>query len=43
MIREYARLRHINEEEALSYALLARRRFWTRYQRKHEMDFKLEL
>lgn len=43
MIREYARLRQINEEEALSYALLARRRFWTRYQRKHEMDFKLEL
>ena len=43
VIREYARQRQIDEEEAIAYALKQRARFWKRYRRKHEMDFKLEL
>lgn len=43
MIREYAAARGFDEEEALAYAMEERRKFWTRYQKKHEVDFRLEL
>lgn len=43
LIRKYAFIRHFNEEEALNIALEARKRFWTRYQKKHEVMFDLEL
>lgn len=43
MIREYAAARGFNEEEALTYALEERRKFWTRYQKKHKVKFALEL
>ena len=43
LIRKYASIRHFNEEEALNIALAARKRFWTRYQKKHEVMFDLEL
>ena len=43
LIRAYAKNRHFNEEEALNIALAARKRFWTRYQKKHEVMFDLEL
>lgn len=42
LVREYARLRHFDEEEALGIAFAARERFWTRYQRHHEMPFPYE-
>ena len=43
LIRKYASIRHFNEEEAMNIALAARKRFWTRYQKKHEVMFDLEL
>lgn len=43
MIREYARLRGFDEEESVEFALGERRKFWTRYRKKHNVDFRLEL
>ena len=43
LVREYARQRHYDEASAVSLVMDARRRFWTRYQRKHQVAFKLEL
>ena len=43
LIRAYAKNRHFNEDEALRIALAARKRFWTRNQKKHEVMFDLEL
>lgn len=42
-VREYARLRQFDPDICERIALQARARFWTRYQRKREMEFKLEL
>lgn len=43
LITEYAIARHFNVDAALAIAIPARARFWKRYQRKHEIEFKLEL
>lgn len=43
LIRAYAKNRHFNEEEAICIALSARERFWTRYRKRHEVLFDLEL
>ena len=43
LIRAYAKNRHFNEEEAIRIALSARERFWTRYRKRHEVMFDLEL
>lgn len=40
---EYARLRGFDPDEAVEITLRARRKFWIRYQRKREVEFKLEL
>ena len=42
-VRAYAKNRHFNEEEAIRIALSARERFWTRYRKRHEVMFDLEL
>lgn len=42
LVREYARLRHFDEEEAFTIAFVAREKFWTRYQRHHEIPFPYE-
>jgi len=41
--RHYATCRGYDADRAEAIALEARRRFWTRYQRKHEVKFTLEL
>lgn len=43
MIREYARLRGFDESEAVDFALDARRSFWMKYRKRHDIHFKLEL
>ncbi len=43
LVSEYARLRKINVYDALRITLDARRKFWKRYQRHREIEFKLEL
>ena len=43
LVEEYARLRGFDVQEALNLVLDARKKFWTRYQKKHEVPFKLEL
>ncbi len=40
---EYARLRGFNEQEAIGIVMDCRRKFWTRYRKRHEIKFKLEL
>ncbi|MDD6553273.1 MAG: lipopolysaccharide kinase InaA family protein [Prevotellaceae bacterium] len=41
LVRDYARRRHFNEEEAVAIALKARRKFWTRYLRHHEKPYPM--
>lgn len=43
LVQEYARLRGFNAEESVAIAMAERRRFWTRYQQKHKVEFQLEL
>ena len=43
VVREYARLRGFNPDACEKLALQARKRFWQIYQRKHSVDFNLEL
>lgn len=43
IVSAYARARGFDEGESLKIALDGRRRFWTHYQRKHNVDFPLEL
>ncbi|MGI6243731.1 MAG: lipopolysaccharide kinase InaA family protein [Prevotella sp.] len=43
LISEYAKLRNEDPDKALAIAMPARAKFWRRYQRKHEIPFKLEL
>ncbi len=43
LVAEYARLRGFNEQEAIGIAMDCRRKFWARYSKHHEMEFKLEL
>ncbi len=43
LVREYARLRHFDEKKAEALTMKAREKFWTRYQKKREVEFKLEL
>ena len=41
--RSYANARGFDEEEAVRLTMQARTAFWTRYQRRHPVDFPLEL
>ena len=41
--RSYARARGFDEEEAVRLTMQARTAFWTRYSRRHPVEFKLEL
>lgn len=41
--RSYARNRQFDEQQAIRLTLQARTSFWTRYQRRHPVDFPLEL
>lgn len=41
LVRDYARLRHFDEDEAVAIALAARRKFWTRYLRHHEKPYPM--
>ena len=43
LVEEYARQRGFDPQACVEIAMLARRRFWTHYQKKREMEFKLEL
>ena len=43
LVEEYARLRGFDIAAATALTMKARKRFWTRYQKKREMEFKLEL
>lgn len=43
LAKEYARIRHFDENECIRLVLFYRARFWKRYGRKHEIEFKLEL
>ncbi len=43
LVREYARLRGFDLEAAEGVVMRERIRFWTHYQKKREMEFKLEL
>lgn len=43
LVAEYARLRGFDEQEAIGIAMDCRRKFWTRYGKRHEVEFKLEL
>lgn len=41
--REYARLRGFSPDECEAVTMLHRKRFWKRYMKKREIEFKLEL
>lgn len=43
LAKEYARIRNYDEAKAIDYVLRKRRKFWTRYSKKHEIPFQLEL
>ena len=43
LVREYASLRKFDVEAAERVTMAERRRFWAHYQKKREMEFKLEL
>ena len=43
LAEEYARLRDFDPQACVNVTMEARRRFWTHYQKKREMEFKLEL
>lgn len=43
LVSEYALLRNANVEEAVEYVMKARAEFWTKYGKKHEIPFPLEL
>ena len=43
LVREYARLRSFDPQEAEDVLMKERRRFWKHYQKKREMEFPLEL
>ena len=42
-VREYARIRGFNPDECERLALQYRAEFWKRYQKKHPVEFNLEL
>ena len=43
LVEEYARQRGFSPQACTDITMQARARFWTRYQKKREMEFKLEL
>ncbi len=43
LVEEYARLRGFDPEKCVAVVMKERVRFWTHYQKKREMEFKLEL
>lgn len=43
LVEEYARLRGFDTQVCVETTMQARCRFWTHYQKKREMEFKLEL
>lgn len=43
LVRRYAQLRGFDAEEAVTIVMAARRKFWTHYQKKRELEFNLEV
>ena len=43
LVTEYALLRNTNVAQAVDYVMKERAKFWTKYGKKHEIPFKLEL
>lgn len=43
LVEEYARQRNFNPQACVDIAMKARTSFWTRYSKRHEVKFKLEL
>ena len=43
IVREYARLRGFDSDEAERIAMAARAAFWQRFSKRHKVKFKLEL
>ena len=43
LVSEYALLRNIDTDKAVAYVMKERARFWTKYGKKHEIPFQLEL
>ena len=43
LVEEYARQRHFDPETCVRITMKARARFWQRYMKKREIEFKLEL
>lgn len=43
LVTEYALLRNTNVDEAVEYVMKERAKFWTKYGKKHEIPFRLEL
>ena len=43
LVEEYARQRGFDPQVCVDITMQARVRFWTRYQKKREMEFQLEL
>ena len=43
LAEEYAQLKCYNTEKAVKYILKKRKKFWTRYLKKHEVPFTMEL
>lgn len=39
----YSGKRKFDEQEAIGIAMYSRRKFWTRYRKRHKVKFKLEL
>ena len=43
LVTEYAMLRNTDPKKAVEYVMKERAKFWTKYGKKHEIPFKLEL
>ena len=43
LVSEYAKVQNYNMEEAVDYVMKERAKFWTRFRKKHQVKFKLEL
>lgn len=39
----YSGKRKFDEQEAIGIAMYSRRKFWTKYRKRHKVKFKLEL
>ena len=43
LVTEYALLRNTDVNKAVKYVMKKRAKFWTKYGKKHEIPFQLEL